>query len=389
MDNRIPNVDDRAGRLAEYQQALAGFSRIAAETLPSQRLLHHAVAQVSRVTRIRHVKVLRYRPETADLLIEAGVGWKPGVVGHVALPIDQASPPGRCFQTAAAVAIDDIEGSGEYRLSPVLREHGVVALLNVPLRVDGRLWGVFEVDTATPRHFDEADTLFLTTFANILGMAMQRIETERSLLDSLAESAHAGVQADILLRELQHRVKNNFQVIISFLSLQRRAALDEGNKARFASVIDRIHAIALAHDQLSFRGGTSGNVDFADYLRALCANIDPHRDGIRIEVEADRADIPIDKVVPAGLIVNELVTNSLKYAFDESGGTILVRFSASHDIGEVCIEVSDDGRGIVEPRAGGLGLTLVKAFVGQLFGRIDPCPAERGSCTKICFPLAS
>ena len=184
-------------------------------------------------------------------------------------------------------------------------------------------------------------------------------------------------------------MKNNFQVIISFLSLQRRAALDEGNKARFASVIDRIHAIALAHDQLSFRGGTSGNVDFADYLRALCANIDPHRDGIRIEVEADRADIPIDKVVPAGLIVNELVTNSLKYAFDESGGTILVRFLASHDIGEVCIEVSDDGRGIVEPRAGGLGLTLVKAFVGQLFGRIDPCPAERGSCTKICFPLAS
>lgn len=379
--------DDPAARLLEYQQALAGFSRIAGETLPPERLLHHVAAQVSRVTHIRHVKVMSYRPERADLLIVAGVGWKPGVVGRLALPTDQASPPGRCFQTGLPVPLDDAS-SGEFRISPVLKEHGIVSLLNVPVRVDGRVWGVLEVDAATPRHFDDIDIGFLTTIANMLGMALQRMETERSLLDSLAESAQAEARAEVLLKELQHRVKNNFQVIISFLALQRRHVTSEDSRGRFASVMDRIHAIALAHDQLSFRTGT-GEVEFSDYLRALCANIDPHRDGVAIAVEAELGAITIDRAVPAGLIVNELVTNSLKYAFDESGGTIRVAFRVDKDVGEAILQVSDDGRGLDDPGGGGLGLTLVDAFVSQLFGRIEPCHVERGACTRVCFPLAT
>jgi two-component sensor histidine kinase len=388
MNQPADKADDRTVRLIEYQQALCGFSRVASETLPVDRLLHHAAAQVSRVTRIRHVKVLRYRPEKADLLIVAGVGWKPGIVGRTALPIDHASPPGRCFQTAAPVVLDDIAAGGEYRISPVLKEHGVVSLLNVPLRVDGRMWGVFEVDATTPRHFEDTDTLFLTTMANVLGMALQRMEAEQSLLDSLAESAQSGAQAEVLLRELQHRVKNNFQVIISFLALQRRHATSEDSHDRFGSVIDRIHAIALAHDQLSFQDST-GHVEFSDYLRALCANIDPRREGIGIEVGAGPGALPIDKAVPAGLIVNELVTNSFKYAFGADGGTIRVRFDVDADLGEACLEVSDDGRGIADTRPGGLGLTLVMAFVGQLAGRIERPPVSRGTLTRVFFPLAS
>jgi len=310
MPKRADKPDDLTLRLVEYQQALAGFSRVAGETLPLDRLLHHATAQVSRVTQVRYVKIMRYRPERVDLLIVAGVGWKPGVVGHATFGLDQASPPGRCFQTGTPVVIDDLPGSPEYRASAVLREHGVVSVVNVPLRVDGRLWGVFEVDAATPRRFDETDIAFLTTFANIVGLALQRMETEKSLLDSLAQSAQAEARADVMLRELQHRVKNNFQVIIAFLALQRRHASDD-SRERFASVMDRVHAIALAHDQLTF-DNNAGEVEFSDYLRALCANIDPHREGVGIEVEARRATLPIDRAVPAGLIVNELATNLLK-----------------------------------------------------------------------------
>jgi two-component sensor histidine kinase len=282
-------------------------------------------------------------------------------------------------------------GSTEFRLSALLREHGIVSLLNVPVRVDSRVWGVLEIDAETPRVFDEGDVSFLTTFANILGMALQRMEAERSLLDSLAQSAQAEARGEVLLKELQHRVKNNFQVIISFLSLQRRHA-DPENQARFTSVMDRVHAIALAHDQLTFEND-AGHVEFGDYLRALCANIDPHLDGIAIEVEAGRVTLSIDRAVPAGLIVNELVTNSIKYAFDETGGVIRVAFHVEADLGEACLTVEDNGRGMVSPkpgngkREGGLGMTLVDAFAGQLDGRVESLALERGTGIRVCFPL--
>ena len=113
--------------------------------------MQHACAQVSRVTHIKRTKVLRYRPDSGDLLIVAGVGWKPGVVGTETLPIDSASPPGRSIQTAAPVIIEDLPNDPEYRVSPLLRDHGIVSVLNVPVMIDGKNWGVLEVDAEEPR----------------------------------------------------------------------------------------------------------------------------------------------------------------------------------------------------------------------------------------------
>src|SRR3954449_4210013 len=100
-----PSLEERVVRMHDYQHALAALSRAASESLPPDRLMHHVTAQVSRVTHIRHVKVMRYRPDRGDLLIVAGVGWKSGVVGKVTLAIDSASPAGRTIQTARSVDI--------------------------------------------------------------------------------------------------------------------------------------------------------------------------------------------------------------------------------------------------------------------------------------------
>src|ERR1700677_3141635 len=91
------------------------------------------------------------------------------------------------------------------------------------------------------------------------------------------------------------------------------------------TVIGRIQSVALAHDLLSTTTEKSG-VNFDDYLRSLCANL-PQRPGVKIEVEAQHISIPIDRAVPAGLVVNELVTNSIKYAFGNAGGHVNVHFS--------------------------------------------------------------
>jgi two-component sensor histidine kinase len=330
---------------------------------------------------------MQYRPDRGDLLVVAGVGWKAGVVGVVTLGIDSASPPGRAVQTAAPVIIEDLPNDPEFRLSGVLRDHGIVSVLNVPVMVDSRTWGVLEVDAETPRTFGDDDVTFLTTAANILGVAFRRHDTERKSLEQAAEHIEARNRAETLMRELQHRMKNNLQTVVSFLSLQRRRAETAESREKLANVMDRVHAIALAHDQLALRGDT-GDVDFGDYLRALCANIDPHREGVTIEVDV-RATflLSLDRAVPAGLIVNELVTNSLKYAFDDDGGIIRVSFTTDPDRGEANLIVEDNGRGIGEPREGGLGLTLIDAFTRQLGGKTGREEVDKGTRTRVCFPL--
>ncbi len=382
------NTEAKLARLQEYQKALAAFSRVATEAVPLQRLMQHACAQVSRVTHIKRSKVLRYRPSSADLLVVAGVGWNPGVVGVATLPGDSASPPGRSIQTASPVIIEDLPNDPEFRRSGLLRDHGIVSLVNVPITIDGQSWGVLEVDSEKPCAFDESDAGFLTTCANMIGGALARHEIEQKALRAAQDHTKTEAVWKTLVRELQHRTKNNFQTVIAFLALQRRNAKTEDSRSGFASVMERMHAIALAHDQLALKEGMS-HVDFGDYLRSLCANIDPRNAGVIVEVEASAATLPLDRAVPAGLIVNELVTNAFKYAFEDNReGLVRVVFSTDAETGEACITVEDNGKGMGPSRNGGLGLKLIDAFARQLGGRVQRDPVEKGTRTRVSFPLA-
>jgi two-component sensor histidine kinase/putative methionine-R-sulfoxide reductase with GAF domain len=370
-----------------YQRALATFTRIVGEADSEQRLLQNAAAQVSRITHIQHVKVLRYRPDQGDLLIVAGVGWKPGVVGHVSFGADRHSSPGRSLQTGAPVACEDIRNDPGFRYADVLREHGIVSVLNVPVFVEGSHWGVLEVDTVEKTIFDEFEIHSLSVFADILGLSLARRASQADALMAATDKANARSQTEILLRELQHRMKNNLQVIVSLLAMQSRQASGEEVRARISSVMDRVLAIGLAHDQLTFKQSAS-TVEMQDYLRALCANIDPRRPQIAIELDVDAAGIPLDRAVPIGLIVNELVSNSVKYAFGDEGGVISVAFRVNTDIGQCEVSVADNGRGMGPSRKGGLGLGLAKSLTGQLGGRLTTPEVPKGTLTILAFPYS-
>ena len=151
--------------------------------------------------------------------------------------------------------------------------------------------------------------------------------------------------------------------------------------------MDRVLAIGLAHDQLSFKDSAS-TVSMHDYLKALCANIDPRRPQISIEVDVGEAGMPLDRAVPVGLIVNELVTNSVKYAFDEDGGVINVVFRVDETIGEAELSVGDNGRGMGPARKGAFGLRLVESLAGQLGGRLTMPEVLKGTLTKLTFPYS-
>ena len=256
-----------------YQQALSTFARIVGEAADTQRLLQNAAAQVARITHIKHVKVLRYRPDQGDLLIEAGVGWHPGVVGHVSFGADRHSSPGRSLQTGAPVVCIDIRNDPEFRYADVLREHGIISVCNVPILVDGKHWGVLEVDTEAKTSFDDFDIHSLSIFADIIGLSLAHRFAQADALQAASDTSVSRTQSEMLMRELQHRMKNNLQVIVSFLALQRRQSTSEEARERIAAVMDRVLAIGLAHDQLSFKDSASA----VEYARLSQSALRQHR----------------------------------------------------------------------------------------------------------------
>jgi two-component sensor histidine kinase/putative methionine-R-sulfoxide reductase with GAF domain len=379
-----PNDELTVKRVREYQRVIEALSRMGPGVLPLQQLMQHVTAQVSQATDITRTKVLRYRPDRGDLLVEAGVGWKPGVVGNATLAVDYRSPAGRAFQTGAPVTIEDIRETDEFRNPGLLREHGIVSVINVPILIEGATWGVLEADSTEPSSFDQWDTNFLSVLANIMGICIALERANAKHTAATAATARQEAQFEMRVRELQHRVKNNLQIVIAFLSRRTRELPQEVREALSAATM-RIQAIALAHDLLSVSHDAS-SVAFDNYLRSLCANLDPQRSDVTVEVEAERATVPIDRAVPAGLVVNELVTNAFKYAFGDNGGRIKVHFTTRSHQTEACITVEDDGSGLGVPPKKGLGLTLVEGFAQQIQGRVEYVRVETGSKVVFCFP---
>jgi two-component sensor histidine kinase len=302
--------------------------------------------------------------------------------------VDYRSPAGRAFQTGAPVAIKDLSAAREFDVPDVLRAHGIVSLLNVPVNIDGVTWGVLEVDSKQPTDFDDWDISFLASLANVMGICLALHEAKQRNIEAAAQAARERAMFDVVVREIQHRTKNSLQLIIGFLT-QKVREFSPDVKEKINSVIGRVQALGLAHDVLSF-GNKPSSLQLDDYLRSICSNLRPQRPEVAIEVEAEPITVPIDRAVPAGLVVNELVTNSLKYAFaGNTGGRIKVQLSSIGNCSEACVAVEDDGKGMELPPKAGLGLTLVEAFAQQIQGRVNFEKVESGCRTVLCFPVAA
>jgi two-component sensor histidine kinase/putative methionine-R-sulfoxide reductase with GAF domain len=378
----------RLERLERLQEILRDFGRLAAESRRPERLLKLACVQAAQATGVRHSKVLRYRAADGDLIVQAGAGWKPGVVGKATLGADMSSPAGRAFQTRRPVRIDDIRGMPEYGHSKLLREHGIVALLNAPVAVDGAVWGVLEVDSEDEGHFGPRESVFLSAMANILGLALQAVQERDHASGATAEARADRDRQDTLMRELMHRDKNDFQMVLSILLMQRGKHRDPDVVRSFSHVMDRVAAISTAHSQLYMRPG-QGTIEVGAYLRALCGNLDRRREGVRVEVELARAEMAHERAVCVGLVANELVTNAIKYAFPEDEGTVRVSFAADDDLASGLLVVADDGVGMGPSRPGGSGLGLVEDLAQTIGGSVCRVPCERGTTFQLRFPLVA
>ncbi|EMG37227.1 PAS domain S-box [Desulfocurvibacter africanus PCS] len=212
----------------------------------------------------------------------------------------------------------------------------------------------------------------------------ERKLNEERLRDSLREK-------EVLLKEIHHRVKNNLQTISSLLSLQAQVLDDPAVAELFRESQNRIQSMALVHERL-YQADDLSSVDFDSYLSSvisfLMQSYRRSSSSVRLIKDLEDLALPVTVAIPCGLMVNELLSNSLKYAFpDGRAGTIEVSFRRDGDM--YVLRVADDGVGLppdIDPLdTSSLGLKLVLTLVRQLKGDLDIRPAP-GASFHIAFP---
>jgi chemotaxis protein methyltransferase CheR len=207
------------------------------------------------------------------------------------------------------------------------------------------------------------------------------------------EHEHAAVHERIavLLQELGHRIKNSLQIIVSMVSLEARNHKSGEGKAALERVSHRIAALGRLYSMLGETNSVE-EVDAASYLEALCRDLiesvqKENGTSIALKTDIESEPLPVDRAIPLGLIVNELVTNAVKYAFpSETRGTVLVTLKRIP--GELRLTVADDGKGVDPRRAdSGIGSRLVEIFARQLGGQVERESGNKG--TIVCLTLPS
>jgi len=225
----------------------------------------------------------------------------------------------------------------------------------------------------------------ISGIVNIVLNITQRKQAEETLKASLQEK-------DVLLKEIHHRVKNNLQIIHSLLSIQANNIQDKSAREAIAECKNRVKSMALIHESL-YRSENLAKVDFTRYVMGLTGSLfnsfGVDRRQIQLNLDLDPVLLSIDKAIPSGLVVNELVSNCLKHAFPgERTGEIRVELT-SLDNDRILLIVRDDGIGLMESlephKAKTLGLRLVTDLVKQLKGEVQ-IDNRGGTEFKVVFP---
>jgi two-component sensor histidine kinase len=201
--------------------------------------------------------------------------------------------------------------------------------------------------------------------------------------------ARSEQEKSVLLRELAHRVANNFTAVAGLIRRKANLVDDADAKSAMNEAVDQVMVLARVHSRLH-AARNDATLDGESFLHELCDDLKvlvaPDQ-RLSIECTAARCPLSVAQAIPVGLIVNELVTNAVKYAFpDGRSGTIHVDLQEL--AGRLCICIEDDGVGLSDQRARGTGLGhgLVRALAQQLGGELDIRPVSGGTKFCVTFP---
>jgi two-component sensor histidine kinase len=256
----------------------------------------------------------------------------------------------------------------------VAGEFGLRFYAGVPLRThDGFNLGTLCVIDKEPRPVDQKQINDLKDLASVV---MDQMEIRLSARQAVA-------QAQLMAKEIDHRVTNSLQFISALLMMQGRNSNSEtANHLKMAA--NRVAAVAQVHR--NFYTDEAEHTSCITFLRRLCADLSGIL-GMPIEVRGDEGKVPTTRIQPIGLTLNELVTNAAKHG----AGNIDVQYKIAGNGHE--LTVCDEGRGLPKnfdpDQSVGLGMKVVTALAKQLGGRMtaQPNPAGKGACFKVAFPM--
>lgn len=365
------------------QELLAELGVLALQGTGFVGMLDHTARMTAEGLGAEYCKVLEYIPAENRLLVRAGVGWDEGVVGSASVGADLESPGGYALHTGKPVISNHLENEQRFRTPELLVVHGIRRAMNVILQGDGTPFGVLEVDSRSEGEFGEQDISFLQGAANILGMAIEQQQYQRKLQAALDRH-------QVLLKEVNHRVKNSLQVVSGMLQLQANAAGDPALTERLTEASNRVNAVGRAYGRLAYNADYE-NIDLVEYLRDVIDDMKTAVAPFTIHFEAtEEIQFAADRAILVGLIINELVSNAGKYAYpNRSDGSIWVRVSLA-DRDAVFVSVRDDGVGLpagFDPTTSKrLGSRLVSALAGQLGAEMTWPTSAAGANFTLIIP---
>jgi two-component sensor histidine kinase len=395
-DHKEPVVEQRPGeepgdltgralRLRiRQQELLAELGVLALQGASFSEMLNHAARITAEGLGAEYCKVMEYLPAEKRLLVRAGIGWDEGVVGHATVGADLASPAGYALSTGKPVISNHLENEQRFRTPELLIEHGIRRAMNVILQGDGSPFGVLEVDSRSEGEFSEHDIAFLQGAANILGMAIEQQQYQRKLQAALDRH-------QILLKEVNHRVKNSLQVVSSMLHLQASAVGEATVKDYLQEASTRISAVGRAYERLAYNADYE-NIGLVSYLREVIEDLEAAVAPCKVQLEAPEEILfAADRAILVALIVNELVLNAGKYAYpDSTGGSIWVRLLRINS-NLISVSVRDEGIGLpagFDPTTSKrLGSRLINALAKQLGADLTRPYSAVGTNFTLLIPL--
>ena len=399
-------------RLRRQQAALAQFGSFALGEFDLNRVLTEAARICAAGLDVPFCKVCRYRHEENDLLVEAGVGWHQGVIGKVVSRADATSPQGRAFITEEPVICGDLTTDASFLLPAFYVEHGIVSTVDVVIKKEGQPYGVLEIDSPVQHDYDRHDIDFLTGFANVLAEAVATSKRNAALQNALDRMHDMVIDRDRLLaaqsallrqekrllsekntlgQELQHRVRNNLQLVDGMLRKQIEITPDAIGKDGIGAIARRVMTLAQVYDHL-LGNGLSRTIDFGGYLTSLCESFhdleDIQQPNVLLTCNVERVVLDLDSVTALGLVVSELVANSYDHAFPHGiTGTISVSLLLDEGGDGATIVFRDDGVGfVVKGDTKRHGLALVKRLMEQVGGSAV-LRSKHGSEWTLKFPV--
>ncbi|MBC6981379.1 sensor histidine kinase [Caulobacter sp. 17J80-11] len=215
----------------------------------------------------------------------------------------------------------------------------------------------------------------------------ETIEREARLNETISALEQSEEQKRMLLVELSHRIRNDLGALAGVLTLQSKANPEAASALHAAAT--RVRVLGRVHSRLNQAGPSQVVVDARDFLTELGSDLETGQLGaasVHLTVEALSVPLPLETASSLGLIVNELVTNSAKYAFPDGLGTVAVAFTRRG--GDYVLTVADDGVGLDDTvRGTGLGTRIVRSLAAQMDGRFERRNAERGAIATVTFPI--